>query len=184
MSVILFIRWHTLVRYAIVWYRHKVWTPMCEVKLPRFQYLWDDKNALNHTHPCVVQIYIVTLYKHTNVCWCLPGFFLYLMCYMQNILIISTETLCVCEIKKANYVAFYELNCYLVIMWYLVYFTLGVGHTPQDFNIIIKNNVFCLLLVRPLSMSSNEFVNGTRMSATVTFVPLLLGILSMNTKRC
>ena len=38
---------------------------------------------------------------------------------------------------------------------------------------IINNsgsNVFCLLLVRPLSMSSNAFVNGARMSGVCAFI--------------
>ena len=32
------------------------------------------------------------------------------------------------------------------------------------------SNVFCLLLVRPLSMSSNAFVNGARMSGICAFI--------------
>ena len=32
------------------------------------------------------------------------------------------------------------------------------------------SNVFCLLLVRPLSMSSNAFVNGARMSGIFAFI--------------
>ena len=32
------------------------------------------------------------------------------------------------------------------------------------------SNVFCLLLVRPLSMSSNAFVNGARLSGVCAFI--------------
>ena len=44
------------------------------------------------------------------------------------------------------------------------------------------SNVFCLLLVRPLSMSSNAFVNGARMSGICAFIAGYFEY--VNTKRC
>ena len=75
--------------------------------------------------------------------------------------------------KKVTTCILHDTPCRLVIIWYLVYFIVGVGHPLQDVDIlwIISGlNVFCLLLVRPLSRSSNAFVNGARMSGGCAFI--------------
>ena len=74
--------------------------------------------------------------------------------------------------KKGNHV-YFMTPCHLVILWSLVYGTVGFGHPPQDVDILgidSGSNVFCLLSVRPLSMSSNAFVNGARMSGICAFI--------------
>ena len=74
--------------------------------------------------------------------------------------------------KKVTTCMLHDTPCYLVTIWYLVYVTVGFGHPPQDVDIlciISESNVFCLLLVRPLSMSSNAFVNGARMRGVCAF---------------
>ena len=59
--------------------------------------------------------------------------------------------------KKVTTCILHDTPCHLVKISYLVYCTVISGHPPQDVDIlwiISVSNVFCLLLVRPLSMSS------------------------------
>ena len=101
--------------------------------------------------------FILSHYINIPMCVDVYPYFLYLISYMQkfiyicpDIIYICPETLYVCH-KKVTTCILHDTPCHLVIIWYLVYFTVGFGHPPQDVDIlwiISKSNVFCLLLAR------------------------------------
>ena len=123
----------------------------------RSQYLWEEKDAHNNAYSYVVLIYFVTLHKHAHVCWRLPVFVYLIRLCKSFISYIYALKHCTCDIyKKVTTCILHDTPCHLVIISYLVYFTVVSGHPPQDVDImwiISVSNVFCLLLVRPLSMS-------------------------------
>ena len=104
------------------------------------------------------------------MCWRLPVF-VYVIC-KSYISYICPQTLYVRH-KKVTTCILHDTPCHLVIIWYLVYFNVGSGHPPENVEIlwIISGwSVCCLLLVRSLSMSSNAFVNGARISDVCAFI--------------
>ena len=140
---------------------------------PGFSIYEKKKDALNNAHPYVVVIYFVTLHKHAHVCWRLPVI-VYSIRYMLKLYVIyiCPQTLYMWH-RKVTTSILHDTPCHLVKSSYLVYCTVISGHPPQDVDIlwiISVSNVFCLLLVRPLSMSSNTFVNGARMSGVCAFI--------------
>ena len=75
--------------------------------------------------------------------------------------------------NKVTTCILHDIPYHLVKISYLVYCTVISGHPPQDVDIlwiISVSNVFCLLLVRPLPMSSNTCVNESRMSGVCAFI--------------
>ena len=111
-------------------------------------------------------------HKHTHVCWRLPVF-LCLIRYMQKFGIIYMPSNLVRMTYKGNYtyIAWHTLSFSHNLIFGLFYCRFWPLTTGVDILWIISgSNVFCLLLVRPLSMSSNTFVNGAHMSGVCAFI--------------
>ena len=76
---------------------------MYEVKLPQVSVSMRRKTyAINHVHPYVVLIYVVTLHKHTMHVDVYP-YLLYLVRYIQKLYSIYVPSNIVCVTKKGNY---------------------------------------------------------------------------------
>ena len=148
---------------------------MYEVKLPHVAVSMRRKKM-----PLIMLIhtlfgFILSHYINIPMCFDVYPYFLYLIRYMQKfyIIYIRPQNLYVWHTKVTTRTCIlYDTPCHLVIILYLVYFTVGFGNPPQDVDIwlISGSSVFCLLLVMPLSMSSNVFVNGARMSGVCAFI--------------
>ena len=73
---------------------------MYEVKLPQVSVSMRRKTyAINHVHPYVVLIYVVTLHKHVDV----YPYLLYLVRYIQKLYSIYVPSNIVRVTKKGNY---------------------------------------------------------------------------------
>ena len=100
-------------------------------------------------------------------------YFSYLVGYIQKLYSIYMPSNIVRVTYKGNcmYIAWHTMSFSHTLIFGLFYCrvwppTTGRWHIMNNSD----SNVFCLLLVRPLSMSSNAFVNGARMSGICAFI--------------
>ena len=106
-------------------------------------------------------------------CWRLPVFFILSTLYIQKLYSIYMPSNIVRVTYKGNcmYIAWHTMSFSHTVIFSLFYCrfwapTTGRWHIMNNSG----SNVFCLLLVIPLSMSSNAFVNGARMSGICAFI--------------
>ena len=92
-----------------------------------------QKYPLNHAHPYVVRIYFVILHKHTRVLIS-TRFSIVNALYAKSM---APKIVCAWN-KKVTILHFYDIPCHLVIIWYLVYFTVCVGHPPLGVDILLR----------------------------------------------
>ena len=99
-------------------------------------------------------------------------YFLYLVRYIQKLYAIYMPSNIVRVTKKVTaYIARHTMSFSHTLIFGLFYCrvwppTTGRWHTMNNSG----SNVFCFLLVRPLSMSSNAFLNRARMNGVCAFI--------------